>query len=153
MARRFMFRLHALLKLREALETEAQRNLARRLRDQAELETQLDSLRRERSAAFESRRSAQGQAIDLLRWRIAERFLVVLERRESGLLETLRQAVVATENARASLIKARQGRMTMLRLKERRQTLHDLENDRKERREMDDLAVVRSRFVAVSRQR
>jgi len=147
MARRFFFRLHALLKLREAMETEARRHLARMLQAQLLIETQLDDLRRERAATFESRRSAPGEAVDLLRWRLAERYLVVLERREARLQASLREAVADTEAARSSLLKARQERLTMLRLKERRQAIHDQESDRKERLEVDDLAVIRSRFV------
>ncbi len=153
MARRFVFRLHALLRLREAMETEARRHLARMIRSQVEVESQLAALRDERAATFEARRAERGQPVDLARWRLVERYLVVLERREVRLQESLRLAVLQTENARSSLVKARQARMTMLRLKERRQAIHDLENDRKERREIDDLAVIRSRFVAASRQK
>jgi flagellar FliJ protein len=153
MARRFIFRLHALLRLREVMETEARRNLARKLFAQQELEGQLVTLREERSATFESRRSGQGESIDLQRWRIAERFLVVLERREARVNDALRQATVDSEQARAALLKARQAKMTLLRLKERRQAIHEQENDLKERREVDDLAVLRSRFVAAARQR
>jgi flagellar export protein FliJ len=150
MARRFFFRLHALLRLREAMETEARRHLARMLRAQLQIETQLDDLRHERAATFESRRSAPGEPVDLLRWRLAERYLVVLERREARLQAALREAINNSENARSSLVKARQERLTMLRLKERRQAIHDRENDRKERLEVDDLAVIRSRFVKAS---
>jgi flagellar export protein FliJ len=153
MASRFIFRLHALLRLREAMETEAQRHLARMLHAQRDLESQIETLLQERTAAFEAKRSAPGQTVDLLRWRLAERFLVVLERREGRLREAHRQATIETENARASLVKARQAHLTLLRLKERRQALHDQENDRKERREVDDIAVLRSRFVAAARQK
>lgn len=153
MAKRFQFRLHALLRLREAMETEARRHLARMIRGQLEIEQGLAALREERAFTFEARRTDPGQVIDLIRWRLVERYLVVLERREVRLQEDLRLAVVQTEGARASLVKARQARLTMLRLKERRQAIHDQENDWKERREVDDLAVVRSRFVAAARQR
>lgn len=151
MARRFYFRLHALLRLREAMETEARRHLARMLQAQREIELLIESVRQAREAAFEARRSAPGEVVDLLRWRLVERYLVVLERREARLEEDRRRAEVQTDAARASLVKARQQRMMMLRLKERRQSLHDTEVDRKERREVDDLAVIRSRYVAVPR--
>lgn len=151
MARRFYFRLHALLRLREAMETEARRHLARMLQAQREIELLIESVRQAREAAFEARRSAPGEVVDLLRWRLVERYLVVLERREARLEEDRRRAEVQTDAARASLVKARQQRMMMLRLKERRQSLHDTEVERKERREVDDLAVIRSRYVAVPR--
>ena len=151
MAQRFVFRLHALLRLRESLEAEAQRHLARTIHAQRSIENQLDALLRERADTFETRRSARGETVDLLRWRLVERYLVVLERRELHFKESLRLAIIDTERARATLVKARQARMTMLRLMERRRAIHEQENDRKERREIDDLAVVRSRFVAASR--
>lgn len=151
MARRFEFRLHALLRLREAMETEAQRALGRLLHAQRELEGQLEGLRLERSATFEARRSPAGEPVDLLRWRLVERYLVVLERRETRLGEELQQATRRTEAGRAALVKARQERMMMVRLMERRKALHDQENDRKERLEVDDLAVIRSRLVAAPR--
>ena len=93
----------------------------------------------------------QGEPVDLLRWRLVERYLVVLERREVQLQEALQTAVQRTEAGRAALVKARQDRMMMVRLMERRKALHDQETERKERLEVDDLAVIRSRLVAAPR--
>lgn len=151
MARRFQFRLHALLRLREAMETQAQRSFGRLLQAQSEIEAQLGSLQQERTATFEARRSPAGEPVDLLRWRLVERYLVVLERREVQLQEALQTAVQRTEAGRAALVKARQDRMMMVRLMERRKVLHDQETERKERLEVDDLAVIRSRLVAAPR--
>ena len=146
MARRFIFRLEGLLRVRESFEREARRHLARMLQLRAEAETALERLELERTATFESRRAQPGLPIDLLRWRAAERYLVFLERRLEQAREELRQAEVQVDIARASLLKARQAKLMLLRLKERRQAIHDLEVLRKEHHEMDDLAVLRSRF-------
>lgn len=147
MARRFVFRLEGLLRVRQALEREARRHLVRMLHLRTEAEAALDRLELERTATFELRRAAPGVAIDLLRWRLAERYLVLLERRIDKAREDLAVAEAQVDIARSSLLKARQGKLMLLRLKERRQTLHDEEVQRKEHREMDDLAVLRSRFT------
>ncbi len=146
MARRFVFRLEGLLRVREAFELEARRHLARMLKLRAEAAAALDRLEQERTAAFESRRAEPGATIDLLRWRLAERYLVLLERRILTAREDVDLAETQVDIARSSLLKARQSKVMLLRLKERRQALHDLEVLRKEQREMDDLAVLRSRF-------
>lgn len=146
MARRFVFRLEGLLRVREAFELEARRHLARMLKLRAEAAAALDRLEQERTATFESRRAEPGAAIDLLRWRLAERYLVLLERRILTAREDVALAETQVDIARSSLLKARQSKVMLLRLKERRQAFHDLEVLRKEHREMDDLAVLRSRF-------
>lgn len=146
MARRFVFRLEGLLRVRESFEREARRHLARMLQLRAEAEAVLARLGEERTATFESRRAQPGLPIDLLRWRAAERYLVLLERRMERAREDLRQAEAQVDVARASLLKARQAKLMLLRLKERRQAIHDQEVLRRELQEMDDLAVLRSRF-------
>lgn len=151
MARRFQFRLHALLRLREAMEQEARRALARLMDSRRTLEAGLEAVREERTAAFEARRTEPGTPVDLQRWRLVERYLVVLERREASLREELRRVAEQTEAARAAVVRARQERMTLTRLMERRKLLHDQENDRKERLEVDDLAVLRHRTPAAPR--
>jgi len=147
MARRFVFRLEGLLRVREAFDREARRHLARMLQLRVMAEAALDRLEQERTATFEIRRAAPGMAIDLLRWKSAERYLVFLERRIDQAREDVALARTQVDIARSSLLKARQAKLMLLRLKEHRQALHDAEVLRKEHREMDDLAVLRSRFV------
>ena len=72
---------------------------------------------------------------------------MLLERRIIAAGEALALAESQVEIARSSLLKARRSKLMLLRLKERRQESHDLEVQRKETREMDDLAVLRSRFA------
>jgi flagellar export protein FliJ len=146
MARRFVFRLDGLLRVREAFEREARRHFARMLRFREEAEAGLARLETEQTTTFESRRALPGVAIDLLRWRLVERYLVLLERRIAKAREDVELAKTQVDIARSSLLKARQAKLMLLRLKERRQAIHDLEASLKEGREMDDLAVLRSRF-------
>ena len=147
MARRFVFRLEGLLRVRQALEREARRHLARMMQHEAEVQLRLEALGLERTRTFDLRKVEAGTPVDLLRWRLAERYLVVLERRIERTKEDLAVAKSQVEIARSSLLKARQSKLMLLRLRERRQAIHDLENFRKEVREMDDLAVLRSRYA------
>jgi flagellar export protein FliJ len=141
MAARFHFRLEPLRKLREALEREAERALARSLQAERDAREHLESLSAQRTALFESRRSATGQALNLDLWRAGERFLVVLERRQVEGYERLREASAAVAAARESLTHAHRDHLMLVRLKERRALQHAREQQIRETLEMDEMAV------------
>ncbi len=143
MAGRFRFRLEPLRKLREAMEREAERALARALQAEQDIRAYLDGLAAQRLAVFESRRLATGQALDLDLWRAGERFLVVLERRQVVGYERLRIASAKVATAREALILAHQNHLMLVRLKERRALQHAKEQALREALEMDELAVQR----------
>ena len=146
MATRFRFRLESLRKLREALEKEAQRHLARTLRARMEVEEILKALRDRHQETTEERRARTGQVVDLERWRAIERFLLVLEKHIEETTEELRQAEMRVAGARKALTKAHQDHLMLVRLKERRRELHMREQFLEEARQMDELAVLRYRF-------
>ena len=143
MAARFHFRLEPLRKLREALEREAQRALARALQSERDIRTELDALAEQRKALFEARRIAAGQFLDLDLWRNGERFLVVLERRQLEGYERLRVAVAKVAEEREALTLAHRNHLMLVRLKERRALQHQREQQLREALEMDELAVLR----------
>ncbi len=143
MAARFHFRLEPLRKLREALEREAQRALARALQAERDIRTELDALAEQRKALFEARRIAAGQFLDLDLWRNGERFLVVLERRQLEGYERLRVAVAKVAEEREALTLAHRNHLMLVRLKERRALQHQREQQLREALEMDELAVLR----------
>jgi flagellar export protein FliJ len=143
MAARFHFRLEPLRKLREALEREAERALARALQAEREARAHLEALAAQRTAIFEARRLASGQVLDLELWRAGERFLVVLERREVEGYEGLRAASVQVAATREALTFAHREHLMLVRLKERRALQHAQEQQRREIREMDELAILR----------
>lgn len=143
MAARFHFRLEPLRKLREALEKEAERTLARAIQTEREVRAYLESLEAQRLAIFESRRLAAGQLLDLELWRAGERFLVVLERRQLEGYERLRQASTQVAAAREALTHAHRDHLMLVRLKERRALQHEREQQLREALEMDELAVLR----------
>lgn len=143
MATRFHFRLEPLRKLREALEREAERALARALQAEREIRLHLEALAAQRQAVYESRRTASGQALDLDLWRAGERFLVVLERRQVEGYARLRQASAQVAAAREALALAHRNHLMLVRLKERRALLHAKEQELREALETDELAVLR----------
>lgn len=143
MAARFHFRLEPLRKLREALEREAERGLARALQAERTVRELLETLAGQRLALFEARRTAAGQRLDLEQWRDGERFLVVLERRQVEGYERLREASAQVAAAREALVLAHRNHLMLVRLKERRALLHAREQQLREALEMDELAVLR----------
>lgn len=143
MAARFRFRLEPLRKLREALEREAERALARALEAEREARGYLDSLAAQRQAIFEARRLATGQTLDLELWRAGERFLVVLERRQVEGFEHLRAASTRVAAEREALVLAHRDHLMLVRLKERRALQHAKEQELRDIMEMDELAVMR----------
>lgn len=143
MAARFHFRLEPLRKLREALEREAERNLARALQAEREVREHLEALAQQRLALFESRRASAGQRLDLELWRDGERFLVVLERRQVEGYERLREAAAQVTTAREALVLAHRNHLMLVRLKERRALQHAREQQLREALDMDELAVLR----------
>jgi flagellar export protein FliJ len=143
MATRFHFRLETLRKLREALEHDAERSLARTLQAEREARTYLDSLATQRTAIFEARRLATGQVLDLELWRAGERFLLVLERHQTEGQERLRSASAQVATARAILTLAHRDHLMLVRLRERRALLHAKEQELREALEADEMAVMR----------
>ena len=143
MAARFRFRLEPVRKLREALEREAERALARTIQAERDVRTYLESLAQQRLGIFESRRLAAGQLLDLELWRAGERFLVVLERHQLEGYERLRVASAQVATARETLTLAHREHLMLVRLKERRALQHAKEQQLREALEMDELAVLR----------
>ncbi len=143
MAARFRFRLEPLRKLREALEHDAERALARTLQAEQALRAHLEALAAERVAIFEARRLASGQLLDLELWRAGERYLVVLERRQLEGYEHLRVASAEVVTAREALALAHREHLMLVRLKERRALQHAKEQALREALDMDELAVLR----------
>ena len=146
MPARFRFRLEPLLKLRESLEREALRHLARTISALRAVEARLAELETQRMQAFEGRRVQSGEVVDIELWRAIERFLVVVERHILATRQELTQAEALVQDARQALTRAHRAHLMLLRLKERRQEQHALEVQRQEYVQADELAVLRHRF-------
>jgi flagellar export protein FliJ len=146
LATRFRFRLEGLLKLRKALEADAQRHLAKAIQARNLTQLRHEQLGKEHQRILESRRLQPGEAVDLDHWRAIERYLVVLEKSIERTRIELQEAEKRVVEARQVLTKAHQGHLMLLRLKERRQALHAHEVLQEEFRDQDELSVLRYRF-------
>jgi flagellar FliJ protein len=145
MPQRFTFRLQPILKLREALEKEAQRNLARMMEFQREEEAHLDALAKEREDVLAVRRSPPGAILDMPTWKAAERYLVVIERRIVAAEVALAEAIKRVLDARQALLQAHREHLMLVRLKERKWEQFQVDTSRAEAKETDDLTVLRFR--------
>jgi flagellar export protein FliJ len=145
MPRRFSFRLQPILKLRAALEKDAQRHLGRMVDLQRNEEAHLEALVRERETVVDSRRAQPGAVLDLPAWRAAERYLVVLDRRLVAAEAALQQAVKRVQEARQALLLAHREHLMLVRLRERKWAQHQVDLIRDEAKEADDLTVLRYR--------
>ena len=143
MAARFRFRLEPLLKLREALERDAERAMAKAYQAEREVRLYLKALTDKRTEVFESHRLAPGQTLDLELWQAGERYLAVLDRRQIEGYERLRIASTQIVTAREALVLAHRNHLMLVRLKERRALQHAKEQQLREILEMDDLAILR----------
>lgn len=143
--RRFIFRLQPILKLREALEKEAQRHLARMMGFQQEKEAHLDALAREREEVQNSRRAKTGAVLDIAAWKAAERYLVVIDRRIVAAEAALAEAIKRVLDARQALAQAHREYLMLVRLRERKWEQHQADLLKDEAKEADDLTVLRFR--------
>ena len=139
MAKAFAFRLEKLLDVRRSLEDVAQRALA--AAHQAVDERNrviLDLLSRE-DEAKEERRALQQASVDVARLRLADEFLVSMERllqREYLMLQELVKAEMAK---REELTEARKGVRVLEKFRERELRSHLQTLDLQERKTLDDI--------------
>jgi len=142
----FKFRLQSLLKLRQAVEDQAKRQLARMMAQEKEARARLAEYRQAHLDTVAGRRQEPNQIIDIERLRATERYLVALERRIMEASGLLAKALEQVAMARAALVKAHRDYLMLVRLRERRLDQFNLEAQRAEAREVDEMAVLRHRF-------
>ena len=149
MTMRFRFRLEGLLKLRKALEEDAQRALAKTIQVLNALDLRIQQLEGAHRDTVASRRFEAGEVMDLERWRAIERYLVALEHRVQEAQQERAEAEKRVEEARKALVKAHQAHLMLLRLRERRFEQHTQEALHDETRNLDEIAILRYRFNTI----
>jgi flagellar FliJ protein len=147
MPARFQFRLESLLRVRQSLEEEAKRKLARIIVARNQAQAQVDELVAAHQAALAGRRTEPNAVVDLDRWRALERYLLVLERRTEAAREAVKALEAQVAEARQVFLKAHQDHLILQRLKERRQEQHALELLQEETRNLDEIAVLRHHYA------
>ena len=144
MAKRFTFRLEALLKLRRLREDEKKRVVAARLREIATLDRRRQTLQVEIGRqTVAMRESLSTTTVDVDQFKMGRHWLVLLRR---GVLEfeaqlATRRAILAQE--RVELAEARKQTKVLERLKERQQATHTATLNRREQMELDEMNSLR----------
>ena len=140
---RFRFPLEGLLKVRRLEEDRAKLSFLTGLKALREKESELEEVVRHREEGKDRLRSASGGAIDIEDVLRTRRFINVLfarieeRRREIALLRP------SIEEARSAFRKASVRRRAIEKARERALREHRQEEDRRERRDLDELAGVR----------
>ncbi len=120
--KKYRFRLQPLLKLREHVERERQRELAEASLRVQNQQDQVQTIYTQTGAALESKREQQTGAIDPAEMQIFSRYLHRLKRDAIGAEEFLRALKKTEGNKREDLLEAARQRKIYEKLKERQRT-------------------------------
>jgi flagellar FliJ protein len=153
MAKRFRFRLQALLRLREQTERQRQRELAELLRAIRELEDQVRRLDEQIRAedAFLRDVIHPGQALDLRLVGIHRRYVMAAQRRIFGILSQLAGVRKRAEAARQRLVEATQAKRALEIVRDKQKAAYMAALSKAEDRMLDEVGLNLS--IRQSRQR
>ncbi len=142
MARRFVFRLDPLLKLRKARQKDQQRVVADRLRRLARCERELADLNNAQSAAVADARRVRRETIIDLEWTLQEqRWRAHLQRRTRSKAVELQDLQQLLDEARAELAQRNRDVRVLENLRQRRLEAYQRDMKRAERVELDEIAM------------
>jgi flagellar FliJ protein len=138
----FKFKLAAVLRHRESLEKEKQRDYALALARQKELEEQLKALNQAmQSNNDDVRQNHLVGRLDLSFITAHRRFLVGMQRRSIDLVNAINKAQRETEAARVVMAEAAKQRMVLEKLREKQEQRWRDEAGRKEMMALDEVAM------------
>jgi len=138
----FKFKLAAVLRHREAIEKEKQRDYALTLARQKELEDQLKALDQQMQATNDDvRQNHLVGRLDVSFITAHRRFLLGMRRKAMDLAAALAKAQQETEAARVVMAEAAKKRMVLEKLREKQQERWRDETARKEMMALDEVAM------------
>lgn len=140
-AKRFKFRLEPLLKLRQHREKERQKEHAASVHEASLQREQLQSLDHQRLSTLDQQRDRLVGAVSATQALVASRYLMKLKRQHlagTSLLHALEREV---EKKRLKLVEAARDRKTYELLKEKQQSRHRQEAEKRDQKELDEIAV------------
>jgi flagellar FliJ protein len=141
MARRFVFRLNPLLKLRKARQKDQQRVVADRLRRLARCERELAELNNAQSAAVADARRVRRETIIDLQWTLQEqRWRAHLQRRARSKEIESQELQQLLAEARAELAQRKRDVKVLENLRQRRLEAYRRDMKRAEQVELDEIA-------------
>ncbi|MCX6835426.1 MAG: flagellar export protein FliJ [candidate division Zixibacteria bacterium] len=140
-AKRFKFRLEPLLKLRQHREKERQKEHAASVHEASMQKEQLQSLDHQRLSTLDQQRGRLVGSLSVTQALVASRYLMQLKRQRlagTSLLNALEREV---EKKRLKLVEAARDRKTYEHLKEKQQSRHRHEAEKRDQKELDEIAV------------
>jgi flagellar FliJ protein len=139
MAKAFEFRLEKLLDLRRLKEDAAQRDFMAAQQAVAERNRMILALMNQADEGRGELRARQQRAVDVGRLKLADEFLVAMERLLQREQVALQELVKRELEKRRLLTEARKGVRVLERFRERKLLLHGRELDLEERRFLDEV--------------
>ena len=147
---KFTFRLEPILKLRKLREQQSQRELAQRLNDLLSHQSQMSKLDTQISQHYDHlRHNRLVGRIEVSALMADRRYLNHLHTIQTRERETVAQAQAKVDQARAQLVETKKQTDIMSKLKEHLYHKHLKDVKRQETRELDDLAGVRTAWLAI----
>lgn len=147
MARQFQFRFETMLKLRRQREDEQKRVVADRLRQISQVRAQLDSLQRQIEQETQAvRHAASGGTIDLQQMVRHRHWIGHLHKGTLEAQARLRFLEARLAQERTQLAEAAKQRRVLEKLREHQYERYTDELNRRETRELDELATIRFAF-------
>ena len=138
---RFIFRLTALLRLREARRDECRAALAEAYRIDEVLRKQLEGLDRELDALREfCRRNASPGAVDIERLVQAQRYELVARAQQQRLVQQRQTVAAEIERRRQALVEADREVRVLEKLRQRQAELHRRDEELREVKRLDEVA-------------
>ena len=140
MAKAFKFRFEQVLEVRRLKEDLARRDLAVAQRAAREQNQQVARLLAEEAAGKEALRGLKRKSIDVLQLRLQEGYLLALERRIREAAAKLQELGRVEAERRAALVEARKAVKVLEKYRERQLKAWACEQDRAERKFLDEVA-------------
>ncbi|HEY7118086.1 MAG TPA: flagellar export protein FliJ [Tepidisphaeraceae bacterium] len=138
----FTFKLAAVLRHRQTIEREKQRDYALALARQQQLEDQLTALNQSMQATNDDiRQNHLVGRLDVAFITAHRRFLLGVQRKAMDLVNAIAKTRAQTETARLALAQAATQRMILEKLRDKQQQRWNDENNRKERIALDEIAM------------
>lgn len=144
--KKFKYRLEPLLKMRDHIEKERQKQLAaatKRVRDQ---EGSLESISNQREATFDKQRAIMNQPFSVAEALVVSRYILRLKRDRITGEEMLKALKADEDKKRRILLEASRERKKYEKLKERLHEKHDKEMDRLIAKDSDEMSINSFRY-------
>ena len=139
--KKFKYRLQALLKVKEHIERERQKDHASALQKVHQQSNELDRLDRSRNSNLSQQRDQMKENLSVAEMLVYSRYLARLKRERLAGTELLKALEEEREKKRTDLVEAAKERRVLEKLKERQLAKHNAEIEQVLTKEGDEIAI------------